>query len=327
MPLRRGQTQVPAMRAALVLGVALAPAAALAHGPPATPDTPPWRAWNWDPLTLGPLLLVAWLYARGVTRLWRRAGRRVIRPWRAACFAGGCATVFAALVSPLDALAHALFSVHMIQHMLIMGVAAPLLVLGRPPITLLWALPFRLRVLLGSATRNAVFAAVARALARPGAAWTIHFVVLWAWHAPTLYDAAVRSAPLHWLEHLTMLIAACLFWQALIQGGRVRDGGYGVSALAALTTLAHAGMLGALLTFAPEPLYESHLMSAPAWGLTPLEDQQLAGLVMWVPACLVYLVAGVWFIALALTEVERRETGPPRPSLTTAATHGRKELG
>ncbi len=281
---------------------------ALAHDVALTPDDSLWRAWNWDLLTLVPLVLLSWLYARGVRHLWRRLGRRVIQPWRVTCFAGGCATLFIAVISPFHELAHALFWVHMIQHMLIMGIVAPLLVLGRPPIALLWALSPRARLRAGAWTRATGLQASWRLLTGPSAAWTIHLLVLWGWHAPLLYDAAMRSPTLHWFEHTTMLAAAYIYWHALIAGSAVRAWGYGAGALASLGTLTHAGMLGALLTFAPVPLYESHVASAAAWGLTPLEDQQLAGLVMWVPACMVYLVAGLLFIGFALRDLERRHT-------------------
>jgi putative membrane protein len=248
-----------------------------------------------DPILLG---LGGALYARGVIKLWPRAGGRGLRIGHVLTFTAGWSVLVLALLSPLHDLAHELFWAHMMQHMLLMAVAAPLLVAARPWPVLLFGLPCRLR-------RHAGRLVPSRILARPGLVFMAHALVLWIWHVPPLYDAAVAVPALHWLEHLSMLTAAILFWHlVLMRLPRYREG-CGAAVLLLLATSMHAGLLGALLTFAPEPLYASHLGSAPLRGLDPLEDQQLAGLIMWVPACAVYLVAGLALVGVWLRRLER----------------------
>jgi cytochrome c2 len=130
-------------------------------------------------------------------------------------------------------------------------------------------------------------------------------VVLWIWHAPGLFQAALASEPVHALQHLSFLASALLFWWALIHG-RQGQMGYGPAVLYLFTTSMHSGALGALLTFAPAPWYPAYGENAAAWGLTAVEDQQLAGLIMWVPAGAVYLLAGLGLFASCLRELERR---------------------
>jgi cytochrome c oxidase assembly factor CtaG len=132
----------------------------------------------------------------------------------------------------------------------------------------------------------------------------VHALAIWVWHAPRLYDAAVTSALVHALQHASFLGSALLFWWALIHGrnGRLR---YGASVLYIFTTALHTTALGAVLSLASRPLYPAYASTA-AWGLTPLEDQQLAGLIMWVPAGIAYLVAALGLMAEWLREAERR---------------------
>jgi cytochrome c oxidase assembly factor CtaG len=129
--------------------------------------------------------------------------------------------------------------------------------------------------------------------------------VLWGWHAPILYQAAIESALVHALQHLSFFGSALLFWWALLYG-RLGRLGYGVAVLAAFPTAVHSSVLGALLTASPSPWYQSYLTTTEAWNLTPLEDQQLAGLIMWVPAGMIYLVGALALFASWLGETERR---------------------
>ena len=251
---------------------------------------------------LGGLALLALLYAAGTRELWRRGGRgNGVRPWQAACFAGGVSVVALALAPPLDRWAHDAFAAHMLQHLLLVLVAAPLLALGRPLLPLLWALPPGARRSLRrplSAGR-----ALAARPAWPLLALLLHAAVVWAWHAPALYEAALASAPLHGLEHATMLGSALLFWSAVVASGAHGRVGQTAAVLVVFGTALQSGGLGALLTFAPSPLYPSH---AAARGADALADQQLAGILMWVPGGLVYVVAAGVLLLLGLRAVERR---------------------
>jgi putative membrane protein len=264
------------------------------------------RSWSWEPGILLGLSLSAWLYLRGLRRLWRESERgRGIRRWEAVAYAGGWLSLFIALVSPLHPWGRVLFSAHMMQHEALMLVAAPLLVLGRPLIPFLWALPLDWARRVGNWGKAAWFQRVWRALTNPFVAWAIHAVALWVWHAPALFQATLSNEWVHTLQHLSFLLSALLFWWSLIHG---RQGlmGYGAATLYVFTTSVHSGLLGALLTFASSVWYPSYIGLTSSWGLTPLEDQQLGGLIMWIPAGLVYIVAGLALFAGWLRESEAR---------------------
>lgn len=264
------------------------------------------RWWNWDPAVLTPLVLSGILYGLGLARLWRRAGvDQGIRRWEAACFAAGWLGLFIALVSPLDALGGILFSAHMAQHEVLILIAAPLLVLGRPLAPFLWALPKEAREAAGRWAQAPPVARAWRFLTAPLAVWVLHGVALWIWHLPALYQATLGDDFIHALQHLSFFVSAALFWWALIHGrfGRL---GYGAAVLWVFTTSVHSGVLGALLTFAPRLWYPIYEARTGEWGLSALEDQQLAGLIMWVPAGALFIVLGLGLFAAWLGEVERR---------------------
>jgi cytochrome c oxidase assembly factor CtaG len=246
------------------------------------------------------------MYVHGVRRLWGTAGvGRGVQRWEAACFAAGWVSLAVALVSPLHALGGALFSAHMAQHEVLMAVSAPLLVLGRPLVPFLWAMPKRWRVSAGAAAKTGIVHTTWRATSGPAAAWVLHAAALWAWHLPALYALALRSEWAHAAQHASFLGTGLLFWWALFRGRGARMG-YGAAVLYVFAMGVQGGALGALLTFARTPWYPPYLATAPAWGLTALEDQQLAGLIMWVPASVSYLVAGLWLFSEWLRESERR---------------------
>jgi cytochrome c oxidase assembly factor CtaG len=262
---------------------------------------------------VGSLALSAWLYARGVQALWRTAGPdHGIARWEVAAFAIGWFTLALALVSPLHQLGGVLFSAHMAQHELLMVVAAPLLVLGRPIIPFLWALPFSWRRRLGTWSSASPLSRSWTLLALPSVAWTLHAVAIWLWHAPVLYQATLSSETMHTIQHVSFLGTALLFWWALLHGVQSRLA-RPAAVIYLFTTAAHTSLLGALLTFSRRlwyPLYDS--TTAP-WGLTSLEDQQLAGVIMWVPAGLSYLIAALALAATWLREPGTRPVFQPSP--------------
>jgi putative membrane protein len=255
--------------------------------------------------TLALVVLAALLYATGTRELWRRGGRGSgVRPWQAVAFAAGLAAVAAAVAPPLDGLAHELFSAHMLQHLLLLLVAAPLLALGRPLLPLLWALPPAWRRRLGplvSAGRR-----LAGTASWPLVTIVLHAGVVWAWHVPILYEAALASPAVHALEHATMLGTALLFWSAVVASGAHGRLGQAAAVLVVFGTAVQSGGLGALLTFARSPLYPTHEAAALARGADPLADQQLAGLLMWIPGGMVYIGAAALLLLLGLRAVERR---------------------
>ncbi|WP_197023748.1 cytochrome c oxidase assembly protein [Microbulbifer sp. HZ11] len=180
--------------------------------------------------------------------------------------------LFLTFVSPLCALSSALFSARVVHHVLLFTVAAPLL---------------------------AVFAPAKRIAAGAGAAFTVSSLVLWIWHAPPLYDLALSHVGVYWCMQASLLLSAVWFWQIVLDRRRPAI----QSIYLTVAGLTQMGLLGALLTFAPNPLYAAHSNAPLAWGLTPLADQQLAGLIMWVPAILPYIIVGAWRARIAWSEL------------------------
>jgi putative membrane protein len=265
-----------------------------------------WQAWSLEPAVMIGLGLTLWLYVAGCRAVWRSAGpSHGIRGWEAAWFAGGWLTLAAALVSPLHRLGGVVFSAHMAQHELLMAAAAPLLVLGRPIVAFLWAVPINWRRRLGAAASSTAISVSWAFLTRPVVAWTVHAAAIWLWHVPALYQASLASELVHTVQHVSFLGSALLFWWALLRG---REGRLGLpTAIVYLfTTAVHTSLLGALLAFSSRVWYPIYQTSTVAWGLTSLEDQQLAGIIMWVPAGLAYLIAGLAVTGSWLREPTRR---------------------
>jgi len=292
--------------AAVLVASMLVPRAAAAHAGRALEPHDIGRAWlDFDPLVVILLWLIGALYWRGIDALWREQPGRGIRRWEARCFAAGWLTLVVALLTPIHALGEALFAAHMVQHELIMAIAAPLLVLGRPVIPLLWALPMHWRRRLGAFTATPAVRSTWRTITRPLPAFLIHGIAIWGWHVPALYQASLASGFIHALQHASFLGTALLFWWAVIHPRDLRAG-YGAAVFYLFATAMHSGGLGALLTFAARPWYQAYAATTAAWGLTPLEDQQLAGLIMWIPSGLSYLTAALALLALWMKEAGRR---------------------
>jgi putative membrane protein len=232
------------------------PFAAASASPVPVPycGTPPAPAELLERWNLDPLLLLALLLAA-----WMLARRA---QWNAVA---GTAVLAFAFVSPLCAASSALFSARAVHHLLLVAVAAPL---------------FAARLPWPAAGRRA----------SPLAALAIATACFWAWHVPAAYARALSDTAWYWVMQATLLASAVAFWRAL----RLEEGPGVLRVVALVLAAAQMGLLGALLTFAPQPLYAPHAVAPLAWGLTPLADQQLAGLVMWVPGMLPYAVALAW---------------------------------
>lgn len=240
----------------------------------------PLPASLWSTWNLDPVLLA--LLAGLALLVWVRPaiprGQRLMQ-------SAGVLVLAVAFVSPLCALSTALFSARILHHLLLVAVAAPLLV---------GLLPSRLRA----------------AGAWPAAAFAVHMAVLWAWHAPGPYGWALTGVVPYWIMELTLIAPALWLWLAIERSGSAG----GVALL--LGTVVQMGMLGALLTFAPRALFEAHYLTTVPFGLSPLQDQQLAGLLMWVPAALPY-------VAVALFRVARALSGSPSANTAEVAAWSR----
>lgn len=272
-----------------------------AHGVPSI-----WTRWVFEPGVIIPLVIAGGLYLAGVWRLWRkdRIGHG-IRRWEAGCYAAGWGALVVALVSPLHPMGELLFSAHMTQHEVLMLVAAPLLVLGRPMLVYLKGLPPGWGRTIAGYGNSSLWQSVWRLISNPLGAWLIHAFVLWIWHLPSWFQATINDEFIHAVQHLSFLLSATLFWWSVMHG-RQRVMGYGMAVLYMFTTAMHSGLLGALVTLAGTLIYPVYSTTTQSFGLTPLEDQQLGGLIMWVPAGLVYVIAGLAFVAGWMRESERR---------------------
>jgi putative membrane protein len=255
---------------------------------------------GWDLLAVGVLLVSGVLYAAGAQRLRRRHAPSSSLAAQASYWTGWL-VMLAAILPPLDGLVTRRFAAHMLQHELLMLVGVPLMIAGRPLATWLWGLPDGLRRSVVPLLQGGATSAVARLLTAPVTAWALHGVVIWVWHVPALYQAAVLNEGVHALQHAMFCVTSALFWWGLVYG-RYGRAGYGASVFFVFTTLIHTGLLGAVFTLAPEPLYPLYAARAP----DPLADQQLAGLVMWIPAGLVLTLVGVGLFAAWIGEADRR---------------------
>jgi len=279
--------------AALAASVA---APALAHGGHDHRAEP--AGWTWDPWITGPLTLSALLFAWGWTRLHARSGQgsTALRR-RAWLFASGWLVLASALVSPLHEWGERSFAAHMTEHELLMLVAAPLMVLAEPLAIMLWAFSPTGRRALGRASAAAPVALPWAWLTAPITATAIQAVALWLWHAPVLFDLALAHEGWHAAQHLSFLVSALFFWTAMLGRRGSQSSASAARAVAAFCLFATSilsGGLGALMAFSQSPWYAGYaaLGMAPL-GLTPAEDQQLAGLIMWVPGGLVHAAAAL----------------------------------
>jgi putative membrane protein len=269
----------------------------------------------WDVVIAAGLVVSSTLYVTGFFRLRRQAGAgHGLRAHNLVGFALGIAALVVALLSPLDTLSDVLFSAHMGQHEILMLVAAPLLIMGKPAIAALWALPARGRAAATAVMQRPAVRAAWHGITGPATILVLHAAALWIWHIPHLFEGALHNEAVHAFQHLCFFVTAALFWWALTSGryGRL---GYGAAVLFVFLTALHSGALGALITFAGRlwyPIYDARTRAA---GLDPLADQQLAGLLMWIPAGILLMVLGLGLLAAWLGAAERRANAAARADL------------
>jgi cytochrome c oxidase assembly factor CtaG len=234
-----------------------------------------WTSWQVDPLLLGSLV--------GLMVFALRSRRRPHLGWLWI----GIGALALALMSPLEAMSGSLASAHMVQHLLLILVGAPALVAAGATGAVFAGLPMEWRRQLGRTRRRLGLVPVrARKLANPLLAWLAHAGALLFWHAAKPYQGAMESTPIHYLEHLTFILTALWFWHAVQKGE-------GIGILMVFTMAMQGVFLALLMTFAEKPWYPAYETTAPLWGLTALSDQHLAGVIMWVPAGLVYTGVGL----------------------------------
>lgn len=267
-------------------------------------------AWLPEPLPAAALVILGSLYAIGRRRLSQLSHH--LRPGelgRRRYFIGGFLALAAALASPLHPLGEELFFLHMVQHVLLVSVAAPLLLLANPMPVILWALSPPLRARLGRALSGSSSAIrVLRFLTQPLVAWWVFALNLWAWHVPVAYEAALEHEPLHYLQHLLFFLTAVLFWWPVIGPAPLRSRlSYPARMLYVFVAWLPNSLLGALITFAPLVLVPHYAARPRLWGIDVMTDQQLAGLLMWIPGDLIYATTMIILLLAILREEDRRE--------------------
>lgn len=287
------------------LGAAAIPAVAAAHGPVAESPTLPGllAEWSLQPVPIAGIVVAAGGYLALVGTVAARHPRNAPKRWRTAAFLGGLAAIALALLSPVEAYEGSLFSVHMVQHLLLELVAAPLLLLGAP-ITLLLraARPGPRRALLGILHSTPL-----RVLAFPLVAWLLFAAVNWGWHFSTLYDDALENQALHYLQHATFLGAALLFWWPVIGADpspwRLP---HPVRLFYLFLAMPQNSFLGVAIMSAGTVLYPHYLTNQRAWGPSPLDDQALGGILMWVVGDVAFLVGMAVVVAMWVRREDRR---------------------
>lgn len=287
----------------------LTPLVAHAGQPPTPHDV--WAAWNLDPFLVTGLVLAWWVYARGRTPGVQRPRDR----WRARAFAGALGAIGIALVSPLEPLSSALASAHMAQHLLLLFGAAPLLAFSAPSSRLLRGSPLALRRGLASGRRALGLSARSlRPFSSPAVVCLFHVAALWTWHAAALYDAALSSPALHVAEHVVFVVTGVLFWRVIVGSRAAARVSPGLGILLVFGMSMQSVFLSLLLTFAKTPFYAGYTSTTAAWGLSPLADQQLAGVLMWVPAGFVSLGVALNLLRAWLGEPDEEPITPvPAP--------------
>jgi mxaJ protein len=280
------------MRALIVL-LLLTPGLVWAH----TQEASRSEAGEWVLISL--LFVAGAWYASGYLRVWHssRTGRAVLAR-HGGLFAAGWLVIAASLLSPLHQLGGRSFTAHMIEHELLMLVAAPLIAFARPIGVFIWALPRPARHALGTLGHRGWFASLWQSVSSPLSASLIQAAMLWLWHAPLFFDAALRSELWHAVQHLSLVSSALLFWWSInTASGLGRR--HGVAGFYLFFTSVHSALLGALMAFAESPWYSeyAHMGLSGTAGLSPLEDQQIAGLIMWVPGGAVHAIAALVYLS------------------------------
>ena len=264
-------------------------------------------AWSADPAALVLIPLAALLYARGLASLGSR--RRFHDGWRPRLFYLGLASAFAVLVGPLDHLSGELFLAHMTQHVVLILVAVPLVLLGAPVVPIMRGVPraLRRRALIPLLKLRLVRAFL-RLISQPLVAWALFIVAFLGWHHPLAFEAATASEAMHVLEHASFAIGAYLFWWNVVDPLPLKANlTYLARVPYIFITVVPNFALAAFLTYARDAWYEAYQASATLYGMTPLQDQQLGGVIMWIPGSFIIGTALVIDLIVAVRQEQREQ--------------------
>jgi cytochrome c oxidase assembly factor CtaG len=279
-------------------------------------------SWEWRAEVVLPLILLAVLYVRGWRHLRRRTRParlpyRLANGWRLAAYLGGLLVILLALVSPIDVLGGQLFFMHMIQHLLLVMIAPPLLMLANPLPFILWGLPQPWRRAAGGWLSSALhresrFRRLLRSATGPGTVWLLYVIFLLGWHDPNLYNAALRNQFVHDVEHLTFFLPAMLYWWHVVGAGPRIHRQFSMPGRIAynIAAIPPTMFTGIAIAFAEQPIYSYYLSVPRPWSLDVLSDQRISGVIMWIPGSMMYMIA---VLLLAARWLRGEENKPPLP--------------
>lgn len=277
------------------------------------------RSWEWRIEVLIPLIVAGVVYFVGWRRLRLKAQRRpaLASGWRLLTYWLGLLSIGIALLSPIDVLANQLLFMHMIQHKFLLIIAPALLMLADPMPVLLWGLPAALRRRAGGVLsrllhRKSASRSFLRQATAPGVVWMLFVIALIGWHDPNLYNAALRNDLVHDFEHLSFFVTAALYWWHVVGAGpRIHKRFSRPARIMYLIAAIPPNMLtGIVIAFAGQVIYSYYLSVPRIWGIDALGDQTLAGVLMWVPGSMMYLMAILILLARWLQDEENK---PPLP--------------
>jgi cytochrome c oxidase assembly factor CtaG len=272
-------------------------------------------AWEWRPEVLAVLIPLGILYTVGWRRLRRQSRyRRLATVPRLAAYLGGLSVLVISLLSPIDQLGSQLFFMHMLQHMLSIMIAAPLLWLAEPFPIMLWAIPARLRRWVASLfARRSAFRQTLAAATRPGVTWLAFITVYLGWHDANAYNAALYHRGVHDFQHITFFLAAMLYWWPVVGAAPHIHGRFpGWARIAYLLATVPPNMLvGVSIAFASQVIYTYYLSVPRIWGVTALQDQMISGAIMWIPGSMMFIMVALLILALEFHTKDRPLPGGP----------------
>ena len=251
----------------------------------------------------------------------RRAGGnhwRAGASWRPIAYLSGLLILGITLMSPIDVLSSQLFTMHMIQHVLLVMIIPPLILLANPMPFSLWGLPKEARMTVGGwFSSGSRLRRVLKSLTGAGFVWLAFVIVIWGWHDPNAYNLALENSLVHDLEHITFILVAMLFWWHIIGAGPRIHRSLSPAARIAFTLSAIPPIMiaGVAIAFAVEPIYPYYDAVPRLWGLSTLQDQRIAGIIMWVPGSMMYMIAALILVARWL---QKEETKPWLPEASWA---------
>jgi putative membrane protein len=276
------------------------------------------RSWEWRFVVIAIVTLSSSVYINGFTHIRTLRNRSTSRDvvglvpyWRLLCYLGGILCIILALLSPVEVLSGQLFFMHMIQHMLLVMCAPPLLLVSNPFPILLWGLPIKVRnVVAGLFVSSSLLRKLLKRYAGPSAIWIIFVMVYIGWHDPMLYEAALRSKFVHDIEHISFFLVSMLFWWHVTSAApRVHQNlAYGKRIAYVLVTVPVNMITGVIITFSRQPIYEYYVKIQRPWSLTVMQDQMLGGIIMWIPGSMMLIVAIIVLVIRMMALEEKNNT-------------------